>query len=746
MNGVTPKLFAHSLPNVGSEAWQPWEAHAKQVAELCGAFAGAFGSKEAARLIGMIHDLGKRKPAFQAYLRGEGHGCPHAYDGAKWLEVHFGRQLGTLLAYAVAGHHTGLPDGVANVTGLNAHLAETPLPGLPEGFTVELPELQTLIPSFLWSREGDPLRWHLWVRMLFSALVDADWLDTEAFMSPERAALRPTRFDDMATLWGKFERAKAAFAARERTPLNVLRAEILEESLAAAERPQGLFSLTVPTGGGKTFASLGFALRHACRHGLRKVFYVVPFSTIIEQTSDVLGEVLGRENVLEHHAEARWREKDDKDTTALQLATENWAGFPVVTTTNVQFFESFYAAHTSRCRKLHNVANSVIILDEAHAVPQHVVAPCANLLRRLCADYGCTVVLCTATQPDFEGFKLSGASEIVRDPKRLYEQLRRVDYVQLGQMETWGTLAHHIARQPSALCVVNSRRDARDLFRCLKPLVPQGTCFHLSTWMCPQHRRDHIKTIRARLKEGMPTFVISTSLIEAGVDLDFPVAYRAKAGIPSIAQTGGRCNREGKLERGQVFVFEAPEPLRQDDLRKAAETTDEFENLEEALHDPETYKRFSRLLQAESNKDGSEILKLLQTKLRFNKSLGDELHCDELQFQKAETLFHIIKDDRPEVTVFVPYGEDKAALDEAMAHGVNWKLLRSLRRVAVQVSLGQKAQLERKGMLVPLRMYDGTEVPDHFALATLAGAYDAHTGLDEEAELPPPDALILRKE
>lgn len=722
-------LYAHSgRSETDLSTWQTLEAHAQGVAALAEGFAKAFSSGETAALLGRIHDLGKQKAAFQEHLRDSKVRCTHAYDGAKWLEGHVAGGFGRLLAYAVAGHHTGLPDGVANVTGLNAHLAETPMPELPEGFTVELPELQALIPPFLRSREGDPLRWHLWVRMLFSALVDADWLDTEAFMSPERATLRPTRFDDMATLWGKFERAKAAFAARERTPLNVLRAEILEEALAAAERPQGLFSLTVPTGGGKTFTSLGFALRHACRHGLRKVFYVVPFSTIIEQTSDVLGEVLGRENVLEHHAEARWREKDDKDTTALQLATENWAGFPVVTTTNVQFFESFYAAHTSRCRKLHNVANSVIILDEAHAVPQHVVAPCANLLRRLCADYGCTVVLCTATQPDFEGFKLSGASEIVRDPRQLYEALRRVDYDSLGKVETWTALAEHMAGQPSALSVLNLRKDACALFRALRPRVPEGACFHLSTWMCPQHRREHIAAIRERLREGKPTFVVSTSLIEAGVDLDFPVAYRAKAGLPSIAQTGGRCNREGKLERGKVFVFEAPEPIHQDNLRKDAEATDEFENLEEALHNPETYKQFSRLRQAKSNKDGSEMLECLR-------------NPTELQFQEVEKAFRLIE-ERPEVTVFVPYKEAKTALDEAMAHGVDWKSLRSLRRVAVQVSLRQKAQLETKGMLVPLRMYDGTVIPDHFALATLAGAYDGHTGLDAEAELPPVGALI----
>lgn len=564
--------------------------------------------------------------------------------------------------------------------------------------------------------------------MMFSALVDADWLDTEAFMSPERAALRPTRFDGMETLLARYERTMAAFAARPRTPLNALRAEVLEEVLSAAGRPRGLFTLTVPTGGGKTLASLGFALRHACHHGSRKILYVVPYSTIIEQTADVLGEVLGEGNVLEHHAEARWRTEKDADTTALQLSTENWAGVPVVVTTNVQFFESFYSAHTSRCRKLHNVAGSVIVLDEAHALPGHLVAPCADLLRQLCAYYGCSVVLCTATQPDFSAFGLSSASELVHDPKRLYALLRRVDYVLLGRMETWEALAQHIARRPAALCVVNSRREARDLFRALRPLVAEGASFHLSTWMCPQHRRDTINAIRARLKAGKATYVVSTSLIEAGVDLDFPVAYRAKAGLTSIVQTGGRCNREGRLERGTVFIFESPTPLRDDGLRKAAEATDEFEGLAEALHDPESYRRFSRLMQAKSNSDGTDVLRFLRNPM-------------ELRFREVERAFHIIE-ERGESTVFVPYGEAGEALDSATLHGLDWKSLRGLRRVAVQVLPRQRARLEAKGLLRPLKMYDGTVVPGHFALEDIDGVYDAHTGLDADVETLEVAALI----
>lgn len=344
---LEPSVYAHSLPGAGVERWQTLEAHADGVAARAEGFAAPFHSGEVARLLGLAHDLGKRKAAFQEHLRNPLVRCSHAYDGAKWLAAHLG-DVGTLLAYAVAGHHTGLPDWSGDATGLESHLGETPTPEVPKGLPLKVPEGWGWLPPFL--RQGNDLhKAHLWVRMLFSALVDADWLDTEAFMSPGRAALRPTAFDGMATLLGRYERTMAAFAERPRTPLNVLRAEVLGEVLAAAERPRGLFSLTVPTGGGKTLASLGFALRHARRHGLRKILYVAPYSTIIEQTVDVLGRVLGEGNVLDHYAEARWRAEEGAETTALQLATENWAGFPVVVTTNVQFFESFYAAQTSRC-------------------------------------------------------------------------------------------------------------------------------------------------------------------------------------------------------------------------------------------------------------------------------------------------------------------------------------------------------------------------------------------------------------
>lgn len=563
--------YAHSKKGVPCEQWQTLRAHAEAVAELAAGFAEPFRSSEAARLVGKVHDAGKSHPAFQAYLRGQGPGHPHAADGAKWLDTHISA-LGRLLAYMVDGHHAGLPDGEGDATSLTSHLCKAQE---PQGVEAESPkDVRTLLPDFL--RKDGNLKVWLWVKMLYSCLVDADWLDTERFMDAKRAESRPDAFDGLPTLLERYRAHMAAFRAD--TPVNKLRADVLHAVLAKAKNAPGLYTLTVPTGGGKTLASLGFALDHAVAHHKEKIIYAIPYSTIIEQTSKTLSGVLGERNVLEHHAEAKWREGKDEVANPLRQLTENWAGVPVVVTTNVQFFESFFAAQSSRCRKLHNVAGSVIILDEAQKLPENFLAPCAELLRLLVSDYGCTVVLCTATQPDLSAFGLKEATELAPDVDGLYAALRRVDYHELGRME-WPALADRVAQERGALCVVNTRQDARDLYAELAKRKDDAT-FHLSTWMCPAHRRDTITKIRERLKAKEPTYVVSTSLIEAGVDLDFPAVFRALAGLDSLAQAAGRCNREGRLTNpdgtpahGQVYLFEEPKPCVMGTLRKAISAT-----------------------------------------------------------------------------------------------------------------------------------------------------------------------------
>lgn len=721
--------YAHSKKGEPCEQWQTLRAHAEAVAELAAGFAEPFGSSEAARLVGKVHDAGKSHPAFQAYLRGQGPGHPHAADGAKWLDTHI-PALGRLLAYMVDGHHAGLPDGEGDATSLTSHLCKAQE---PQGVEAESPkDVRTLLLDFL--RKDGNLKVWLWVKMLYSCLVDADWLDTERFMDVKRAESRPDAFDGLPTLLERYRAHMAAFRAD--TPVNKLRADVLHAVLAKAKNAPGLYTLTVPTGGGKTLASLGFALDHAVARHKEKIIYAIPYSTIIEQTSKTLADVLGARNVLEHHAEAKWREEKEEIANPLRQLTENWDGVPVVVTTNVQFFESFYSAQSSRCRKLHNVANSVIILDEAQKLPEKFLAPCAELLHLLVSDYGCTVVLCTATQPDLSAFGLKETTELAPDVNGLYAALRRVDYHELGRLE-WPALADRVAAENGALCVVNTRQDARDLYAALAERKP-GATFHLSTWMCPAHRRDTITKIRERLKAKEPTYVVSTSLIEAGVDLDFPAVFRALAGLDSLAQAAGRCNREGRLTNpdgspahGQVYLFEEPKPCVMGTLRKAIFATSLVpDGLTEAPHHPEGFTAFFKEYFAALNDHGEQ--------------LQDWLHNpNNLRFRSVSDAFRMIPNEGEE-TVFVPYGDTKAILREAIEAGLDRKRLRALRGARVQVRRHAFAQLEPA--LVRLRVFDPREGQmidaPYYALPDLKGFYSEETGLNVAFDTLSADDII----
>ena len=716
--------YAHSRPRADEAHWQTLRAHAEAVAEMAARFAEPFASAEAARLVGRVHDAGKADPLFQAYLRRKGPGCPHACVGAKWLDANV-PAVGRLLAYAVDGHHAGLPDGVGGAAALADHLCKAKLPEGVEAEPVANPA--ALLPGFL-RKEGNLKAW-LWVKMLYSCLVDADWLDTERFMSPERAAARPKTFDGLPALLARYRAHMATFRAD--TPVNRLRADVLRSVLAKAGEAPGLYSLTVPTGGGKTLASLGFALGHAAAHGKRKIVYAIPYSTIIEQTTQTLSDVLDAKNVLEHHAEAKWRGERDEVANPLRQLTENWADVPVVVTTNVQFFESFFSALSSRCRKLHNVAGSVIILDEAQKLPEAFLAPCAELLRLLVADYGCTVVLCTATQPDLSAFGLTGVRELAPDVDALYAKLRRVDYHFLGRVG-WPDLADRVAREPGALCVVNTRQDARDLFAELAKRVGEGA-FHLSTWMCPAHRRDVIAEIRRRLAAGLPAHVVSTSLIEAGVDLDFPAVFRALAGLDSLAQAAGRCNREGRLPaHGQVYLFEEPKPCTMGTLRKAVFAASLLpEGLTEAPHRPGAFTAFFREYFAALNDRGEAIRDALR-------------NPRNLQFRTVSERFRMIPNEGEE-TIFVPYGDEaRRTLEAAREQGLTRDRLRALRGVRVQVRRHAFDQLAPA--LIPLQVFDAREGKrvdsPYYALPDLEGAYSPRTGLNVAFETLSEDDLI----
>ncbi len=497
----------------------------------------------------------------------------HSTAGAQHAIAQFGLH-GRILAYLIAGHHAGLPDW---------HTSETPGAALKarldDGRHLERALIQPIPPEIISQPKpdsgllGKADGFALWVRMLFSCLVDADFLDTEAFMNADKAAQRIEALT-VSELLSRFDAfMKNNFSDAPPTPVNRTRADVLRQCREKARETPGLFSLTVPTGGGKTLSSLAFALEHAKRHGKRRVIYAIPYTSIIEQTANVFRDIFP-DAVIEHHSNL----DPDKETVKSRLAAENWDA-PLIVTTNVQFFESLFAAKTSRCRKLHNIANSVVVLDETQLLPPEFLQPILDVMNLLGRYYGVTFVLSTATQPalgTLQTFQrtirgLDHIREIIKDPDTLSRDLDRVTVSMpkdFHQPQGWHDITEHICRHPSVLTVVNSRADARELYR----RMPEGT-IHLSALMCGEHRSRVIADIKQRLGAGEDVRVVSTQMVEAGVDVDFPVVYRALAGLDSIAQAAGRCNREGKLGRGQVIVFVPPQPAPPGPLRRAADTT-----------------------------------------------------------------------------------------------------------------------------------------------------------------------------
>ena len=556
-----------------SGKWQPLAEHLRNVSELAARFAAPMGPEAAAeaRLAGLLHDLGKYRDEFQAYLRGERSSSAetqHAIFGAAWAADETRPHL-FASTLAVAGHHAGLHnqcdiEGMCAKRGLR--IPET-IPALIAQLVSELgplppcPALPTWILSAPAAAQAHSAEFY--ARLIFSCIVDADRLDTAHWPAspPADSAL------DTATLLAAVhnERAnKIANSTNLGSPLASLRNRIFDTALDRAALPTGFFSLTVPTGGGKTLASMAFALAHARAHGLRRVIVVIPYLSIIEQNAAEYRRIFGDNVVLENHSGvAPSDDADEEEKSRLELVSENWDA-PVIVTTSVQFLESLFAASPSRCRKLHRIPRSVVIFDEVQTLPAHLLAPTFNVFRELAANYGTSFVFSSATQPAFrrcaslpDGFLPAELREIAPAPAELFRALRRVTYRLPAPGETWDwpSLAARFAATQQVLCVVNLTRHAHDLWQELSRFCPDEPPIHLSSAMCAQHRLDLIALIKERLRLGQPCRVISTQLIEAGVDVDFPEVWRALGPLDSIVQVAGRCNREGRHPTGTVHVF-----------------------------------------------------------------------------------------------------------------------------------------------------------------------------------------------
>ena len=571
--------YAHSLEDRPEEYWQPLKEHLLAVQKEAADRGRKFGAGKAAGQTGLFHDIGKYTEPYQKRLRG-GPAVDHATAGAKMvnnLADTMDRAMAQLIAYAIAGHHGGMPDMHRETGSLDERLKKQ-LDPLDSTWMAEIrPDITSLWPEgFILDQERVAFQLSFLTRMIFSCLVDADFRDTENFYATAEGKTVerdwPTLPEQIDQLCDSLNNHLAGFDSKGK--VNRLRGEILAHVRAQAHCSPGLFSLNVPTGGGKTLTSLAFALDHAKTHGLERIVYAIPFTSVIDQTAAIFRKVLGNGVILEHHSaidETKFTKREGGDK--LRLAMEDWAA-PIVVTTNVQLFESLFSHRPSRCRKLHSLARSVIVLDEAQTIPLHVLRPSVAALDELARNYGSSIVLCTATQPALKAPDFKGGFDQVRElapnPPHLHRQLARVTISHEGVLSD-EDLLNSLSQTKQGLVIVNSRKHALALFQQAKEDELKGI-IHLTTRQYAAHRRRILANVRQRLAVGKPCRLIATSLVEAGVDLDFPRVWRAEAGLDSIAQAAGRCNREGNSEKSDsiVTVFQSEEYRSPPELRQLA--------------------------------------------------------------------------------------------------------------------------------------------------------------------------------
>lgn len=704
------------------------EEHQQGVAEKAKVFAAEFGMGEWGRVLGLLHDKGKEKKAFQQHImkdsgkdptvRVEGDYC-HAYVGALLARNQYSN-VASLLAYPIVGHHAGLYD----YSDYDDVMEKKSIPS-----EIDTTELNiSLSPSILKSIK--PFECNHLIRMLFSCLVDADRLDTEEFMKPEQAELRGGKktLQELAPLLEKDlsdKRNETMKKNKDKTIVNIVRNQVQEECRMKAECESGFYSLTVPTGGGKTLSSLLWAMKHAIYNGKRRIIIAIPYTSIIVQTAQILRDIFGSENVLEHHSNVSYealcdREDNGEDNLALQmkLATENW-DYPIIVTTNVQLFESMYSNKPTPCRKLHNLCNSVLILDEVQALPTQYLQPIVNALKTYQRLFGMSVLFTTASQPVLEGRHqgtipritfdgIDKITEIIPDGSDLHNKLRRVNLHFDERQSSYDEIAERIAQYDRVLCIVNSRRAAKEIF---DRLPDDEYKYHLSRLMCPIHIKETIADIIDKLRISKKKIrVISTQLIEAGVDIDFPFVLRQGIGLDSVLQAAGRCNREGGDVRGEVYVFS---------LNEEKEYPNSF--MEKSNN---ARKRLSKDLDWFSP-DAMEayFLKLYKgytqtfDKMDLKKKLENPSYY---LFKTASEKFKLI-DDKTR-SVVVNYGDAERLVNQVKQNGVTYELMKALGQYTVNVS-------ESNFKILKDAFDKGERIPKGLFFLMNKGQYDRQTGV-----------------
>lgn len=693
------KYFAHTVQN---GEWQLLKDHLIETAKLSKKFASKFEAGEFGFIVGLLHDIGKYSEKFKKRLLGENIHVDHSTAGAKEILKLFSKSDKTiikslkLLSYGIAGHHSGLPNGKDNTKyDLMSRISTKRLEDYSSwGQEILLPVLniedwkQYLRSLKRNDNHKSAFAFSLFSRMLFSCLVDADRLNTESAVSNEKSLKRDV-YPSLIELKNKFDSHMESFKSAEHSVVNTERNRVLIKCIEKSSLSKGIYSLTVPTGGGKTLSSMAFALNHAVTNRMDRIIYVIPYTSIIEQNADLFREAFGELgfSVLEHHSnfdQLKLDYKDDYDiqSQSWELSIENWDA-PIIVTTNVQFYESLFSNNPSRCRKLHNIANSVVILDEVQMLPVNLLYPCIRSLEELSHQYKATILLCSATQPalesrkNFKGINFDENSEIVGEQlavEALFNNLKRVNVTVLSEKQTDKSLSNKITKHSQVLCIVNTRRRARKIYDLVKTYNLKNT-FHLSANMCAEHRTNKLKEIKNTLKRNENCIVISTQVIEAGVDIDFPDVYREITGIDSIAQAAGRCNREGKQKFGNVYVFEhekgVPAVFRQQ--------TDCSSEIIRQNDDPLSLNAIKKYFELYFWKKGNEC-----DSQNLMELIASEIINIDIPFRDISEKFKLIDDYS--IPILIPWGDKKELIKNLKKDDLNKKILRKLQRFTVNIT------------------------------------------------------------
>lgn len=699
------------------EREQSIKEHLEGTAERAGEFAEKFGKKEWGYCCGMLHDIGKYSEEFQRKIQEDTNDrVDHATAGAQVCKERGGYY--SILSYCIAGHHAGLPDygNTAMSSSLCGRWKKRICDYHAYKDEIKIPKLDTDPIVFSKDRNMD-FALGTFIRMLYSCLVDADFLDTESFM--KNGDTGRNSGESMETLQNRLEKHISEWLKNTDTDtINGRRTEILKNCIKEGKQKEGIFRLTVPTGGGKTLASLAFALEHAVKNHKDRIIYVIPYTSIIEQNAQVFREILGEDNVLENHCNVDY--ESSEEFKPMQLASENWDK-PVVVTTNVQFFESLFANKSSKCRKLHNIANSVVILDEAQMLPMDYLKPCTAMLQELVDGYRTSIVLCTATQPTLDAFFRENAliKELCPRMEEQFQFFQRVNYQNLGKIR-WDDLLEKLKRENNALCIVNTKKAAQMIY---KEIDGEGI-YHLSTSMYPKHRKRVLKKIRERLKNNEKCIVISTSLVEAGVDLDFARVYRQIAGLDSMIQAAGRCNREGKrkLSDSMVYIFDLEESY---PVQSQRQQMDVSKGILQDYADIADLKAITDYFTRLYHYRGTSLDK---------KKIMDEFQKMECNFAKVAKEFRLIEENTRMIFINREPEADEL-LQELRIKGVTRERMRKAGQYCIQVYDNEKSEnsffdkLNGAGMLKPI----SEEMQDFYELAA-GEQYSEEYGLDFSLE------------